>query len=37
MADQHHKTLILVTHDMNIASKGNRRYAIEGGKAMEMA
>lgn len=37
MADQHHKTLILVTHDMNIAAKGNRRYAIEGGKAMEMA
>ncbi len=37
MADQHRKTLILVTHDMNIASKGNRRYVIEGGKAMEMA
>ena len=37
MADQHHKTLILVTHDMNIAAKGNRRYATEGGKAMEMA
>lgn len=36
MADLHHKTLILVTHDMNIAAKGNRRYTIEGGKAREL-
>lgn len=37
MADSHCKTLILVTHDMNIAAKGNRRYAIEDGRAQELA
>ncbi len=37
MADLHRKTLVLVTHDMNIASKGNRRYVIEGGKAEELS
>ncbi len=36
MADLHHKTLVLVTHDTNIAAKGNRRYVIEGGKAKEL-
>lgn len=36
MADSHHKTLILVTHDMNIASKGNKRYVIEDGRAREL-
>ncbi len=37
MADLHHKTLVLVTHDVNIAAKGNRRYVIEGGKAKELS
>ena len=37
MADLHRKTLVLVTHDMHIASKGSRRYVIEGGKAEELA
>ena len=37
MADLHHKTLILVTHDMNIAAKGSCRYAIEDGKARELS
>lgn len=37
MAGLHRKTLVLVTHDMNIASKGSRRYVIEGGKAEELS
>ncbi len=31
MADKYKKTLILVTHDMNLASRGDRRYIISGG------
>ena len=32
MADKYKKTLILVTHDMNLASKGDVRYFIKDGK-----
>ena len=35
MADRHHKTLILVTHDMNLASKGDVRYFIQDGLLKE--
>ena len=35
MADTHHKTLILVTHDMNLASKGDVRYFIKDGSLKE--
>ncbi len=31
MADKYQKTLILVTHDMNLASKGDIRYTIKEG------
>ena len=31
MADRYKKTLILVTHDMNIASKGDVRYFLQNG------
>lgn len=31
MADRYKKTLILVTHDMNLASKGDVRYFIQNG------
>src|SRR5574344_1640483 len=31
MADRYKKTLILVTHDMNVAAKGDVRYYIENG------
>lgn len=32
MADKYNKTLVLVTHDMNLASKGDACYAIKNGK-----
>lgn len=32
MAERYDKTLILVTHDMNLAARGNVRYFIRGGK-----
>ena len=32
MADKYKKTLILVTHDMNLASKGDKQYRIVEGK-----
>lgn len=35
MADKYNKTLILVTHDMNIASKGSIRYIIQDGALVE--
>lgn len=35
MADKYNKTLILVTHDMNIASKGSVRYIIQDGALVE--
>ncbi len=35
MADQYKKTLILVTHDMNLASKGDVRYFIQNGALNE--
>lgn len=35
MADKYNKTLILVTHDMNIASKGSVRYFIQNGSIVE--
>ena len=31
MADRYKKTLILVTHDMNLAKKGDIRYTIKDG------
>ena len=37
LADLHRTTLILVTHDANIAAKGNRRYVIADGKAEELS
>ncbi len=37
MADLHRKTLVLVTHDMNIAAKGSLRYVIEDGRARELS
>lgn len=36
MADRYHKTLILVTHDMNIASKGDIKCSIKEGKLEEL-
>ncbi len=35
MAEKYSKTLILVTHDMNLASKGDVRYYIKGGALSE--
>ncbi|MBR1912590.1 MAG: ABC transporter ATP-binding protein [Treponema sp.] len=35
MAEKYHKTLILVTHDMNIAAKGSIRYFIQDGALVE--
>ena len=35
MADKYPKTLILVTHDMNIAAKGSSRYVIQDGALVE--
>jgi lipoprotein-releasing system ATP-binding protein len=35
MADKYKKTLILVTHDMNIASKGDVKYYIQNGMLAE--
>lgn len=35
MADKHKKTLILVTHDMNLAAKGSCRYLIQNGALTE--
>ncbi|MBQ9495753.1 MAG: ABC transporter ATP-binding protein [Treponema sp.] len=32
MVDKYDKTLVLVTHDSNLAKKGSVRYAISGGK-----
>ena len=37
MADKYHKTLILVTHDMNVAAKGDVRYFIKDGSLVEEA
>ncbi len=37
MADKYHKTLILVTHDMNVAAKGDVRYFIKDGALAEDA
>ena len=31
LSDKHGKTLVLVTHDTNLASKGDVRFSIEGG------
>ena len=36
MVDKYKKTLILVTHDMNIASKGDVRYFIKDGSLSEV-
>ncbi|MBQ2313623.1 MAG: ABC transporter ATP-binding protein [Treponema sp.] len=35
MADRYHKTLILVTHDMNLAAKGDLRYFVHDGALSE--
>lgn len=35
MADRYHKTLILVTHDMNLAAKGSLRYFVRDGALSE--
>ena len=35
MADKYQKTLLLVTHDMNLASKGDKIYSIKEGKLNE--
>ena len=35
MADKYQKTLLLVTHDMNLASKGDKIYTIKEGKLNE--
>ncbi len=35
MADRYQKTLILVTHDMNLAQKGNVRFFIKDGALTE--
>lgn len=35
MADKYEKTLILVTHDMNLAQKGDFRYSIKNGKLVK--
>ena len=32
MADKYNKTLFLVTHDMNLAKKGDFSYSIKGGQ-----
>ncbi|MFC2387051.1 MAG: lipoprotein-releasing system ATP-binding protein LolD, partial [Treponema socranskii subsp. buccale] len=32
IADRYGKTLIMVTHDQNLAAKGSVRYSIAGGK-----
>lgn len=32
IADKYRKTLIMVTHDQNLAAKGSMRYSIAGGK-----
>lgn len=37
MADKYHKTLILVTHDMSLAKKGDVCYAITNGQLTERA
>ena len=35
LSEKHGKTLVLVTHDMNLAAKGDVRYSIEGGALVE--
>ncbi|MCI6443300.1 ABC transporter ATP-binding protein [Treponema sp.] len=35
LSEKHGKTLVLVTHDMNLATKGDVRYSIEGGALVE--
>ena len=35
MADKYQKTLLLVTHDMNLASKGDKIYSIKEGRLNE--
>jgi len=35
LSEKHGKTLVLVTHDMNLASKGDVRYSIENGKLVQ--
>lgn len=32
IVERYHKTLILVTHDVNLAAKGEKRYAIKNGR-----
>lgn len=36
LSEKHGKTLVLVTHDMNLASKGDVRYSIENGKLLQV-
>lgn len=35
LSEKYGKTLVLVTHDMNLAAKGDVRYSIEGGALVE--
>lgn len=35
LSEKHGKTLVFVTHDMNLAAKGDVRYSIEGGALVE--
>ena len=37
MVDQYNKTLVLVTHDMNLASKGDNIFSIKDGKLEKKA
>ena len=37
MADKYHKTLLLVTHDMKLAQKGDLRYSIKNGQLEEVS
>ena len=36
LSEKYGKTLILVTHDMNLASKGQRKFSIENGQLQEL-
>ena len=36
LSEKYGKTLILVTHDMNLASKGQIKYSIENGQLQEL-
>ena len=35
LSEKFNKTLVLVTHDMNLASKGDVRYSLENGALVE--